>query len=703
MKKTALIMILLFSLLAGCAQPAAPAASPAPTETQAVTDAPQTDAPRTDAAPQTSVCELPAGQIYLYGEAHDQPDYLEKELELWGYFYSIGMRDLFTEDGYCCAGWLNLWMQADDDEILLQLYDDCFLTASHSENYLAFYRAIKERYPETVFHGIDVEHQYDSTGVRYLDYLRTEGKLDTEEYELARSSAMHGRAYYELEARDMNAGEAYRENRMAESFLREMQRCSGSVMGIFGAAHCDPNSQNWRGTVPSMAKQVAARYGDALHAFPDLEDYTVIVGRAYETAYFGCHDASCLELGYDEMELRRCEAALADFENCPLTGLQLPAGLIPVIPTDGMIVIADFIKGGKTERCYLRPGTGADGWPAMLQFDPSGAASAQCAEQNTPPAPQAGEIALFVEAPAQERFLAAELETWGAYYAEGVRDLFLELSFRDATLLNQWMQADDDALLSEICFNAAENEADPERMTAFYRAVREQYPETVFHGVDLCRDYSTVIKQYLDALQEAGREDSEEYRLALRSRDQGLRYHLLCGRDESLGEAYRESCLAANLLLEYEGLGRRSVMGIFRAPHTDPNSLTRLGTAPSMAMQLAAQYGDAVRQIGCVDLLQIGEREYEACYLGRWEVTGTLRACGDEMELWQCDAAYADLRACHQKSLAFRMELFPASRKEKTVVIADFTKDGETERYYFLADGFIRYDKPVLMQIDPYK
>ena len=40
---------------------------------------------------------------------------------------------------------------------------------------LDFYRTVKEGCPETVFHGTDVGHQYDSTGARYRDYLEERG------------------------------------------------------------------------------------------------------------------------------------------------------------------------------------------------------------------------------------------------------------------------------------------------------------------------------------------------------------------------------------------------------------------------------------------------------------------------------------------------------------------------------------------------
>ena len=59
-------------------------------------------------------------EIYLYGERHGEQQILNRELEIWGEYYKKGMRDLFVEYSYADAQFLNLWMQADEDELLEQ-------------------------------------------------------------------------------------------------------------------------------------------------------------------------------------------------------------------------------------------------------------------------------------------------------------------------------------------------------------------------------------------------------------------------------------------------------------------------------------------------------------------------------------------------------------------------------------------------------
>lgn len=87
---------------------------------------------------------IPAGQIYLYGEIHGIAAIEEYEAERWKECYERGMRHLFVELSHYTAQWLNLWMDAEDDEILEQLHQDWESTLSSGAETLDFYRTIKE-------------------------------------------------------------------------------------------------------------------------------------------------------------------------------------------------------------------------------------------------------------------------------------------------------------------------------------------------------------------------------------------------------------------------------------------------------------------------------------------------------------------------------------------------------------------------------
>ena len=74
------------------------------------------DKPETPPQPST-------GQIYLYGELHGNDNIYAAELEQWqSYYQEQNMRHLFVELPYYTAEFLNLWLQADNDDILNEIY-----------------------------------------------------------------------------------------------------------------------------------------------------------------------------------------------------------------------------------------------------------------------------------------------------------------------------------------------------------------------------------------------------------------------------------------------------------------------------------------------------------------------------------------------------------------------------------------------------
>ncbi len=199
-----------------------------------------------DYSPQTGTI------IHLYGEYHGEKDFYEKEVEIWKEYYERGNRDLFVELPYYTAEFLNLWMKADNDEILNRIYNDIEGTASHTKHYLNFFKSIKKNYPETIFHGTDVGHQYAVTGARYLQYLEENGLKDSEEYERASVCIEQGKHYGGMEATDH-----YREAMMVKNFCDTFERIGEKeVMGIYGSYHINPNNEDL------MAGQIKAKYGD---------------------------------------------------------------------------------------------------------------------------------------------------------------------------------------------------------------------------------------------------------------------------------------------------------------------------------------------------------------------------------------------------------------------------------------------------------
>lgn len=311
-----------------------------------------------------------SGEIFLYGEEHANKAILEKEFELWStYYHDNGMRDLFVELPYYSAEVLNLWMQSDTDDILDQLYQDWEGTSIHSQDVIDFYKQIKNECPETIFHGTDVGHQYNTTGERYLAYLRESGQGDgSEKYRLTQEVIEQGQYYYK------HSDAVYRENKMVENFIREFESLNGAnVMGIYGTAHTWIDAKDYvTNTVPCMANQLNEYYGDVLHS-KDLTlvenayrvDTLQIGDKEYMASYFGKIDLSASFPDYQYREFWRLENAYDDFKDFPKTGDVLPYNNYPMEIEEGQVFVIEYTKtDGSVSREYRR----ADGntWRGMF-------------------------------------------------------------------------------------------------------------------------------------------------------------------------------------------------------------------------------------------------------------------------------------------------------------------------------------------------
>ncbi len=273
----------------------------------------------------------PSGKIFLYGEKHASKEILEKEFELWSsYYQKEGMRDLFIELPYYTAEYMNLWMQSDSDDILDELYQDWAGTAIHAQEVIHFYQRIKKECPETVFHGTDVGHQYHTTGKRFLEYLESMGQQQSQRYRLSQENMKQGQYY------DQHSDQAYRENTMAENFIREFDSLNGAdVMGIYGSAHTNIEAMDYKtNSVPCMANQLHKKYGDALytenlasqtlHSEPYRTDTIKIGEKEYTALYFGKADLSAVFPEYQCREFWRLENAYEDIKDNPKTGDMMP-------------------------------------------------------------------------------------------------------------------------------------------------------------------------------------------------------------------------------------------------------------------------------------------------------------------------------------------------------------------------------------------
>lgn len=310
------------------------------------------------------------GQIYLYGEHHGVEKILEKELELWGKYYADeNMRHLLIESPYYTAEFLNLWMQSDSDDILEEVYYDWKGTAAYNPYIKEFYNEIKTKYPETIFHGTDVGHQYNTTGKRFLNYLEENDLESSEKYLLAQEAIEQGKYFYD------NSDDIYRENKMVENFIREFDKLKNeSIVGIYGAAHTDFNDMEYKTqSVPCMAKQLKKIYGESIYSedlsflVKEIEPLRVEIinvnGKDYKASYFGKSDLKGFK-DYSYREFWRLENSYDDFKDNKKTGDVLPYDNYLMVIEKGQVFVIDYTKtDGSIKRKYYR----ADGrkWKGM--------------------------------------------------------------------------------------------------------------------------------------------------------------------------------------------------------------------------------------------------------------------------------------------------------------------------------------------------
>jgi len=296
------------------------------------------------------------GTIYLYGEQHGVKKITDNELELWRMYYTKGLRHLFLELPSYTAEYLNIWLKEKDNTILEEIFDDWEGTAFHNRHTFNFFVQIKELYPETIFHGTDVGHQYDTTGKRFLQYLERTHQQNTPAYLRTQEIIRQGIAYYN--GSNPNAF-VYRENIMVENFIYEIKTIRNvDIMGIYGSAHTNITALDTTGAVPCMAQQLKSIYGNQLNT-EDLSplakeiepiriDTITAAHTEYSAYYYGQQDLNGFK-GFLCREFWQLDGAYTTLKDSVKTGDWLPeSNYLMKIETDQVYVI-DYTKTDNTK------------------------------------------------------------------------------------------------------------------------------------------------------------------------------------------------------------------------------------------------------------------------------------------------------------------------------------------------------------------
>lgn len=212
-------------------------------------------------------------------------------------------------------------------------------------------------------------------------------------------------------------------------------------------------------------------------------------------------------------------------------------------------------------------------------------------------------IYLFGEAHGSPAILKYEGLQWKKYYHEqGMRHLFIELDYWTAKLLNVWMHEESDEILMAI-YKATENSYShiPEFLE-FYRNIKSDCPETVFHGVDI---WGGPEIEDLPEWIEEGMITEEESKILKANAE--CRNNFRKNETENYAPwAIREPQMTLNFIREFDALpADEKIMGIFGNAHVcyDREST---GNCDSMRVQLEKHYGIKIK---CTDITYLCEEK----------------------------------------------------------------------------------------------
>lgn len=207
-------------------------------------------------------------------------------------------------------------------------------------------------------------------------------------------------------------------------------------------------------------------------------------------------------------------------------------------------------------------------------------------------------IYLYGEYHGKKEYLDKEFTIWKSHYDQnGMRDLFIETEYYTAQMLNIWLHESNDEILDVIYNNNEGTLVHTEAQLDFYKSIKEECPETVFHGTDVGHIKETG-EWYLDYLEKHGMKNSREYELVKENIIQGDKYYA----DDETDDAYRENCMVKNFIREYDTISETAIMGIYGDAHADPSDSSIDDNTHCMAYQLKEYYGDVIQYESIVTL-----------------------------------------------------------------------------------------------------
>ena len=258
------------------------------------------------------------------------------------------------------------------------------------------------------------------------------------------------------------------------------------------------------------------------------------------------------------------------------------------------------------------------------------------------------------------------------------------------------MQADDDELL-DLQFKDWEGTAGGTEVEKnFLKQIKEQYPETVFHGTDVGHTWERTGPRYLAYLEANGQKDSEEYRRAQENMEQGKRYYEIEATDEASSVRYREDRMVENFRRSYqelEAVRRTDIMGIYGSAHIVESEY--LNSDFRMAKQLSENYGehlhtkDLTQEPERIDALEVNGKTYTASYFGEQDIS--MVKGYKTRKFWRLEDAYEDFKELPTPREILPADNYPVKIQAGQVFAVEYLmSDGSTEWKYYITDGTVQ-------------
>ncbi|WMM23925.1 hypothetical protein RBU61_13460 [Tissierella sp. MB52-C2] len=306
-----------------------------------------------------------------------------------------------------------------------------------------------------------------------------------------------------------------------------------------------------------------------------------------------------------------------------------------------------------------------------------------------------GKIYLYGEHHGVEKILKRELELWGKYYHdEDMRHLFVELPYYSAELLNLWMQSDNDYILAELFEDWKGTALYKTPVKEFYKKIKNECPETIFHGTDVGHQHHSTGQRFLEYLEKNNLKNTEEYLLAQETIEQGEYFY------KHSDHTYRENKMVENFIREFDKLKNENIMGIYGGAHTNFDAMESMTqSVPCMANQLKEHYGNDIYSEDLtwimteieplrVDVVTVNEKDYKASYFGKQDLTGLKDY--SYWEFWRLENAYDYFKHNKKTGYVLPYDNYPMLIEAGQVFVIDYTKtDGSVERKYYRSDGYV--------------